>query len=496
MARLYMYDVRGIQDYVFRTNKIIEIIGASYLVNDLILNLFLEETCGRNMNVVKDTSPDKELKFEFNQDNDIDAEVLYYGGGNLLVLFKDEKQAEEVSRSMCVKLTKKTYSLQLAVSSVEVTGKDNYIKDYKKLREAMEEVKANMPTSLPIQGFPITMQDPITKFPLSKKMDGNKLTYEAYMKRVKFEESAKKKDKNIKINEFQSEEGDSLIAIVHIDGNNMGQHIQKQMQGVKSYKQATIASRAISREIEEVFVGKCLYEVENKVEEICNRVGLENRKSKQAFRKIISAGDDITFVCNARIALYCVKTFLDILEKEGGKYHACAGVFITHSHFPFSKGYEFAEQLCESAKKKNREYMRKDKSLDMSKDSSFIDFHLNFSGLINDIDYIRDQFLKSHTGKKVYARPYHVGTSLNDENIHELDDLLAVLDEISVVPRGKLKNLREAFYIDEQKVETQLDLINSRLNKTIEIKDKTLLYDAIDIMDLKWGEYDETDTTQ
>ena len=36
MAWLYMYDVRGIQDYVFRTNKMKEIIGASLLVEDLV----------------------------------------------------------------------------------------------------------------------------------------------------------------------------------------------------------------------------------------------------------------------------------------------------------------------------------------------------------------------------------------------------------------------------------------------------------------------------
>ena len=41
MAWLYMYDVRGIQDYVFRTNKMKEIIGASLLVEDLIKKIFI-----------------------------------------------------------------------------------------------------------------------------------------------------------------------------------------------------------------------------------------------------------------------------------------------------------------------------------------------------------------------------------------------------------------------------------------------------------------------
>ena len=43
MAWLYMYDVRGIQDYVFRTNKMKEIIGASLLVEDLIKKIFIKQ---------------------------------------------------------------------------------------------------------------------------------------------------------------------------------------------------------------------------------------------------------------------------------------------------------------------------------------------------------------------------------------------------------------------------------------------------------------------
>ena len=43
MAWLYMYDVRGIQDYVFRTNKMKEIIGASLLIEDLIKKIFIKQ---------------------------------------------------------------------------------------------------------------------------------------------------------------------------------------------------------------------------------------------------------------------------------------------------------------------------------------------------------------------------------------------------------------------------------------------------------------------
>lgn len=481
MARLYMYDVRGIQDYVFRTNKVKEIIGASRLVNDLIKGLFLEVASEKELKIVDKISSHDSLQFSLDSDNSqIDAEIMYYGGGNLLVLFEKQEDGDDLSHRMCLELTKKTYSLQLAVASVEVHGEESYKEDYQALQKEMEKVKANMPTSLPVSGFPITFNDPLTGFPFSKVLDGEKVTYESFVKR----ESYKEYSKTHRVSNKELEEGDRLVAIVHLDGNNMGNHIQEKMKNIHTYHEAAVAARTISEEIEHLFVETCLKEVEEKVPQFCKQVGIDK---EGAFRKIIGAGDDITFQCHGKIALLCVKTFMDILKREGDKYHACAGIFICHSHFPFSRGYYYAEQLCDNAKKKNREYMNKD----MSKDTNFIDFQTNYTGLINDIDYIRDHLYVSHNGKAIYGRPYHVGDSLDREDIYELDELFSILKELKSLPRNKLKNLREAFYVSEHQVERELQEMNTRLSKKVQFDNKKILFDAIDVMDMKWGEVDE-----
>ena len=496
MAWLYMYDVRGIQDYVFRTNKMKEIIGASLLVEDLIKKIFikqLNEENERRINnnekeliyIDKISSPDS-LQFSIDSDyNQIDAEIMYYGGGNLLVFFKDETLGKMISHKMCIELTKETYSLQLAVAHVEIHGENTYKEDYQTLQNEIEKVKANMPTSLPIAGFPITLNDPLTGFPFSKIDEGEKVTYESYVKRRKYNECHHTGEK---INDFKSEEGDSMVAIVHIDGNNMGQHIKKKMSDISTYRDATKAARTISEEINNMFVRKCLKEVIKQVPQFCKQVDLDEKRNKRTlFRSIISAGDDITFVCNARIALLCVKTFMDVLKREGDKYHACAGIFICHSHFPFSRGYQYAEQLCDNAKKKNREYMNRD----MSKDTNFIDFQMNYSGLLNDIDYIREHLYVSHKGKAIYGRPYHVGDSLGREDIYELDELFSILKELESLPRNKLKSLREAFYVSEHQVDREILEMNTRLIKKVQFDNKQILFDAIDVMDMRWGEVNE-----
>ena len=97
-----IYDVRGIQDYIFRTSKVKEIVGASLIVDNLVISEFkkaIKDNTSINENEVvlnwEDKSP---LQFEDNET--IKVEVLYYGGGNLVVLFRNEDLAKNVSITM------------------------------------------------------------------------------------------------------------------------------------------------------------------------------------------------------------------------------------------------------------------------------------------------------------------------------------------------------------------------------------------------------------
>lgn len=479
MNRLYMYDVRGIQNYIFRTNKVKEIIGASMMVEDLILRLFERSADKLNLRVKSRVTHQNELLFSFTDEDNLDAEVLYYGGGNLLVLYHDELKAREVSRLMCIDLVKETYSLQLAVASVEAQHENSYKEDYQKLRKEMERVKVNMPMSAPVSGFPITLNDPQTGFPFSQYAYDQKMTYESFKKRDFFEKHRLQKQIP-NIENFGSKDGESLIAVVHIDGNEMGKRIRDKMSKVTSYHQAANVSRGISDEIKNLFTDKALKTVQDKVSEFCTKAKIKDKDLDEAFREIIHAGDDITFVCNARIAMACVKEFMSVLENDG-RYSACAGMYITHTHFPFARAYEYCEQLCASAK-----------SLSRMKSGNYIDFHINYSGILNDIDDIRDKYYCDMFKHQLIARPYHIGKALNDENIYEMSQLFDMLKRIDrlVIARNQVKSLRESFYKGEGYLKEEILRVNSRLpeeDKLINI-DYKVLFDAIDIMDLKWGD--------
>ena len=90
---LVVVDTMQIQPYIFGSNRLRENVGASYLVNAATKDWAFE--------AVKEVAP----KHNIGSQNDLmdgawiekglDAEVLYAGGGNFAVLFRDENMAKK-----------------------------------------------------------------------------------------------------------------------------------------------------------------------------------------------------------------------------------------------------------------------------------------------------------------------------------------------------------------------------------------------------------------
>ena len=81
---LALYDFASKQEFIYRTNKIKEISGASVLLAKLYKKFV--ELANRKYNIVYDVKTEFEIK-KYNAD----AQVLYDGGGNLMILFQSEK---------------------------------------------------------------------------------------------------------------------------------------------------------------------------------------------------------------------------------------------------------------------------------------------------------------------------------------------------------------------------------------------------------------------
>ena len=127
MCVLAMYDVRWIQAYIFRTNKVKDIIGASTLVDNIIRKAFHEASGkvfgeAKEQVVIEKWEEEKGEEIRFLSDDTIRAQLLLIGGGERLYPLPKQRRVQGSQQAMAKYLLDKTYSLQLAVSVTEMTG--------------------------------------------------------------------------------------------------------------------------------------------------------------------------------------------------------------------------------------------------------------------------------------------------------------------------------------------------------------------------------------
>ena len=172
---LAMYDVRGIQSYIFKTNAAKEIIGASVLVSNVIidgLNQFVKDNIDENQRQLYMTDWQNDSDTAFQENSSVLMQVMFVGGGNAYVLFRSGEICRQVNRFLARYILERTYSLNLAVAVVEKT--DNYGDDYDSIQKKMRSIKAHMPSTQPMGALPFMKVDSITGYPLSKAINGKR----------------------------------------------------------------------------------------------------------------------------------------------------------------------------------------------------------------------------------------------------------------------------------------------------------------------------------
>lgn len=479
---LAMYDVRGIQNYIFKSNLAKEIIGASAIVDSIIIN-GLEEY--KKSKVEKDnekyylTDWENDDAHKFFSDANVLMQVMFIGGGNAYVLFKTGAICEKVNRFLGKYVLDKTYSLNLSVAVAAMT--ESYKNDYAAINNEMRRIKSYMPLTQPVGALPFMMADSVTGYPLTHIEKGDKYCTESYLKRNAFYHLPEREDEKIFDNMVTQKGDNSILAVCHIDGNSMGVRIINTMKDKKLYKDAIPAMRKLSIEIAKTF--EDAYDaMEDFMDELSSSVKIDNKH--KLYRKIITAGDDITFVCNAKLAIPAVKYFLQNL---GTEYSACGGIAFFNSHFPFSDAYKVAEACCESAKKRAK--INTNRGND-GKIGCYLDYQVCTNISAAQLDKYREKNYVTDMGSIIY-RPYYVNVDgqkvLNDKNKqYDIAKMYECMKYIQGLPRSKAKQLRDAISIGKDEKDSCIALLESRGFKEVtKAKDEyAIWYDALEIMDL------------
>lgn len=475
---LALYDCRSKQEYIYRTNKIKEISGGSKLLSN-VYQRFIDKA-QKNGISFRNNGDWTVGKFSLKdlERSDNSAEVVYIGGGNLMIIYKNKDTYITANKIFSKMLLEETWTISAIVSCTEVTGDFN--NDRQKLY-AQNALKKNTGyISEPCSVLPFTQVDMLTYMPICKKdkISQQSLSRESVCKLNAYEEMlTNKTPTTIYLDDIVFKKGsDSILAVIYIDGNNMGAKLKDSLGNSSDYDECINSLRAFSIKTNNDFVEQPIEEIEKMLSEMQNK-HIEYAK----YRKVIAGGDEITLICNAHIVPEILDTYFKTLDSENSNNYACAGVALFHSHAPFSEVYKIAEQCCENGKKCSREY---------GSNANFVDFHFCRAGITNDMDIVRE---KQESG--LTARPYRVD---GEHNGFSFEKFLSLAKELKNIGRSNIKDLSVSIIKGESYYRFEIERINSHFRTNIDPKNektRKMIFDIAQVYDL-WFSNDTNKTDQ
>lgn len=482
-----LIDMVSIQRYVFGSNKLRENIGASYLIQE-VYESYLKKVIHDifpSANIDFNAWKNEPAKYQIEEPG-IPFEVGYIGGGNALLFFKDFKDvnnAREFVKRWTTTLLVETPGVVTAVACAEFNLKA-FQSENKKLFDRLQENKYRFIPQTVIPRHGITAECNHTGYSMDvwngkeDKEEHDYVSSVAYAKICASQEATKKLEKKFEkilegkycftdqLDELGQLKGeDSHLAVVHIDGNGMGDRF-RQTKTLEEIRNLSISVKTATDESFRVL----LETITNKFQDIQDALGFNPAEKKKNYpekngtkniplRPIIIGGDDITFVCDGRLGVYFARIFLEAFEKQQvsdneGRLSACAGIAITKTKYPFHRGYELSEDLCKNAKKRR-------KGKEGGGKGSWLDFHIAYGGFSGTLDEIRASHYRAVQGNLIYG-PYQTG----EDPVYGFDTLIrnikTLKDPGKRWPRSKIEELRQVLALGKEATETFVNEINAR----------------------------------
>ena len=479
-----LIDTASIQQYIFSSNKLKTNIGASYIVKSIYdkqhLTNLLHALGEGNDKWDNNTENEKIL-----ENNSIQWEIGYIGGGNALIFFKDTELAYKFIKEYTKQLLIEYPGLNTAFGIKEDFDIINFQNDIKTLHFSLQlnKNKYSPRTTLQKFGFTLeckesnecaelwdaTLNDYISSV-LKAKLDAEEKATDELNNKYKTILNNLEFPKNFE--HISPEEEQSYIAVVHIDGNSVG----KRFEACKNLNEIRKLSKSVTEATEIAF--------KNTLESLVNKVisnidllethGIKLKEKYVPFRPIIIGGDDITFVCHGKLGIYLAKTFINEFTKQTVKDNkplsACGGVAIVKTKFPFFKAYQLAEELTKSAKDKSREKVN----------SSYIDFHISSGGFSGSWYDIKENYYEAVEGNAHFG-PYRIDIDNDEKSLKKLE---VIIERLSTKPKNKVLKLREVILRSKDEV----DMFIKENEEFSEIKQiwenqETIYFDAIESLD-------------
>lgn len=495
---LFGASVQGIQSFIFSTNKLAEIVGASEMVELICTKLFFETAFGKN--TFTPTTIEK------------DEHCITAAAGNVKYLFADEEKCKYVVRNFAKIVMEFAPGITISQAVVKIEG-NLKPENLNTLEQKLKTQRNQMVTPLQT-GLLATERSRRTGAP-AVKQEGENYFDRATLQKVKygtkdaahtlayklFDESNKLSAKNFTFDTedlVKEDEGKSYIAVIHADGNSLGKIIQSLGDSLKneaSEEKVILAYKNFSLALDK--------STTQAAQTAFSKVYLPQFKegnNKVPLRPIVLGGDDLTVICEAKYALHFTQEFLSAFEVETKKQFklllcgfslgldkltACAGVAFVKAKFPFHYAVHLAEELCGEAKKVSKAVDKNNAYVPAS-----IALHRVESSFFNSYKEIKDQMLMARGVNLAYG-PYAL--DITGGNMPKLDTLLfkiGVLKE-SNAPASHLRRWLSALHQSKESanelMERTIEILKAKGNEEFVTKlglntnvgDATDLYDVV-----------------
>ena len=449
MKYLYGASVQGIQSFIFETNKLKEIVGASEIVEKVCTELFKEFYKG-------------------NADN-----IILSAAGNIKIQTDNVDDIKQLVKCFPKRVAEFAPGITISQAVVKCEGDE---KDYISKLEVKLKEQRNRPmiateiSAIGIERSRRTGKSAV-KYEAIKK-DKRENIDSATLKKIstsKGNSLIKKLFLNAKVENFSNDMAEltnkkcKWLAVIHADGNGLGKIIQNLNEPIKTFSEKL--NEATENAAKTAFDTVIQSKINNNIYPI---------------RPIVIGGDDLTVICRADLALDFIQSYLKAFQENGQEYNltASAGVSFVKESYPFHYAVDLAEQLCAESKKKSR-------------DKAGITFHKIQSSFMDSYSEIKERELTA--GDISFANgPYF---------LDELDELQNMVEEVQKkeAPKSGIRKWLSELHRDRDSAKQLMDRIvqinknkypkskfteKLRLGESAIVDSKTHLYDVLSIASL------------
>jgi hypothetical protein len=543
---LVLIETSGNQNYIFSTNKLKENIGASELTYQAGTRWVLEAVARPDENKAFEGWSDSSQLRKFLRNPALNPpiesgkkpiEILTAASGKALLLTGDEKTAKAIISQITRKALKEAPGLDIAGVYEPISATQNFgseetlakaIKDIHKKFEAVRSQRLS-----PVNRFlrlPIIADCAVSELPASclETLNRKKAKPISNVSFIKRKVSPKAKDRLTALDERLSSQIDQILkenddteslswlAIIHADGNGLGQifmRFEEYLGQDRSNRNYIQKYREFSLSLDE-----CTEAALKKALDIF-AIGKTDEKDIAPIIPLIIGGDDLTAICDGRYALEFTREFLQEFERQTekhigiteiakeafgvGRLSACAGVAIVKRHFPFSVAYGLAESLIKVAKDVKRKVTCQSTE-NFPEDTPFpcsaIDFHILYDTSGIELSDIRSR-LEPDSTTQLFNRPYIVSQDISAateegqewavqhawhllrDRVQWLNSNKSEQEDKAPISSAQSHAIRTALFLGKANADAKYQLIRQRydLDKFAESDDKqSLFYQSAD----------------